>query len=133
MRTDIGDVKRKLRELKKLEMKIRRLDDGAGLVWNDFFKIKHPHEKIAAMDRAAYKKIVEEYFYHVYYRYYTDNPAIGVIVKDPETLSRLGLPPDADDAAIKAKFRELAKIYHPDAGGCGADFIRLMDEYKKIK
>jgi curved DNA-binding protein CbpA len=31
--------------------------------------------------------------------------------------AKLGLPPDADDAAIKAAYRRLAKLYHPDRSG----------------
>jgi len=132
MRASTEEIKHKLRELKKLEKKIRRVDD-AGLVWNDFFRTKYPPENIAAMDRTAYKKVVEEYFYYVYYKFYTDNPASGVVVKDPAVLARLGLLPDASDTAVKAKFRELAKIHHPDAGGSGADFVRLIDDYKRLK
>lgn len=29
----------------------------------------------------------------------------------------LGIPPDADEAAIRRAFRRLARRYHPDAGG----------------
>jgi curved DNA-binding protein CbpA len=31
----------------------------------------------------------------------------------------LGLPPDAPAEAVKARYRELAKATHPDAGGGG--------------
>jgi curved DNA-binding protein CbpA len=44
----------------------------------------------------------------------------------------LGLRSDADENDIKKKFRELAKKYHPDAGGDAAMFIELMDDYKKL-
>ena len=32
-------------------------------------------------------------------------------------LERLGLPEEVDDAAIRARYRQLAKKHHPDAGG----------------
>ena len=39
-RVKINEAKRKLRSLKKLEIKIRRVD--AGLVWDNFFGKRYP-------------------------------------------------------------------------------------------
>ena len=133
-RTSLGEAKRKIRKLKQTEQKIRRVEIGSGaaLVWDDFFTVKYPAASVAEMDRQTYKTVVEEFFYNVYYRYFSENPAGAVGIYDPEILSRLGLRPDADMRMIRAKFRELAKLYHPDAGGDGADFIKLMDDYKNL-
>jgi len=128
----LDEIKRKIRKLKKLEKKIRRIEGDGGLVWNDFFNSKYPLKILAAMDKETYKRVVEEYFFYVYYKFYSENRPGELYLHDPEVLSRLGLPPDADADMIKSKFRELAKIYHPDAGGRHEDFIRLMDEYKKL-
>lgn len=50
----------------------------------------------------------------------------------PITAFQMGLPFDADVTAIKKKFRELAKKYHPDTGGDSTKFIELMENYKKL-
>ena len=132
----LNDTKRKLRQLKKLEKKIRRVENCADdskldLVWNDFFIKKYPAEAVAKMDRETYKKVIEEYFYYVYYKTHAENSDGGVYY-DPEILSRLGLPPNADADMVKQKFRELAKLYHPDAGGDASDFINLKKNYDDL-
>lgn len=77
---DIDELKRRLRRLKKLEMKIRP-NNYSGLIWDDFFNL-------------------QDY--------------------------------DADINAVKKKFRELAKEYHPDVGGDSEKFIDLMENYRKL-
>jgi len=126
------EAKRKLRKLKQIEKKIRRVGTDAkpDLVWNDFFTVKYPLDIVAAMDRETYKRVVEEYFYYVYYRLDRENNT-GAFY-DPEILSRLGLPPFAGEDMIRARFRELAKLYHPDAGGSAADFIKLKENYDDL-
>ena len=127
-----GDIKRKIRKLKQSEKIIRRLDSDAGLVWTDFFTVKYPPKVLAAMDRQAYKDVVAEFYYGVYYKYCAENSASMQDMYDPEVLSRLGLPPDADARMIKSRFRELAKRFHPDAGGDDADFIALKKDYDSL-
>jgi curved DNA-binding protein CbpA len=51
---------------------------------------------------------------------------------NPALLSRLDLPPDADYAAIKARFRQLAKLYHPDHGGDAAQMLALLETFHKL-
>ena len=132
-RASVSETKRKLRELKKLEKKIRRAESDAGLklVWNDFFTGRNSPEKIAEADKETYKKIIEEYFFRVYYKIHSETGSDDIFY-DPEILSRLGLPPSAGLDAIKQKFRELAKKYHPDAGGDASDFIKLRDDYESL-
>jgi hypothetical protein len=52
----------------------------------------------------------------------------------------LGVPPDADEPAIRNAYRALASppwtaagrgAHHPDAGGDAADFRRLQDAYRR--
>ena len=137
------EIKRKIRELKKLELKIRfggSLPAGAALVWDTFFDL---HEdgvgrarywiwELCAMDGTEYKNAINEYFFHVYFRYYKENGITDVPLYDPVLLSRLGLAPDADTAAVKRRFRELALRYHPDTGGDGDSFIELMETYRSL-
>ena len=44
----------------------------------------------------------------------------------------LGVRADADVDEIRARYRELAKVCHPDAGGDAADFIRLQQAYQTL-
>ncbi|MDD4495385.1 MAG: J domain-containing protein [Eubacteriales bacterium] len=138
------EVKRKLRKLKKLEVKVRFngiSNPGKILVWDSFFDLhdsctgntKYSLHKIASMDQEEYLNVINEYFACVYYELYREN---GLTFKqgiyEPEFLSKLGLPFDADENDIKKRFRELAKKYHPDTGGDAALFVELMDNYKKL-
>ncbi len=151
----IDETKRKLRKLKKLEIKIRFGSSGSAanlnvdsvmksnrikLVWEEFFSIggegravvKYKLEDVAAMTRDEYKNVLDEFFFNVYYRYYTENGISAAQLYDPELLGWMGLAPDASAADIKRRFRELAKKYHPDTGGDGKKFIELMENYNKL-
>jgi transcription elongation factor Elf1 len=45
--------------------------------------------------------------------------------------SDLGLPDDAPLETVRARFRALAKLAHPDVGGSAAEFIRVRDAYRR--
>lgn len=148
------EIKRKVRRLKKLEVKIRfgsiAFEDGkqglfeklkkVSLVLDDFFdlhdastiKARYSIEKLAEMDKDEFKNVVSEFFFNVYYRFYKENGIVNVHLFDPESLDKMGLPYDVDTDAVKKRFRELAKKYHPDTGGDSAKFIELMENYKKL-
>jgi len=140
---DNDDLKRRIRKLKTLEIKIRfggARPEKAKLVWDEFFRLrdtgaaaaKYGLRELSAMDREQFKNVVDEFFFHVYFRFCRENGMIGGRLYDPDILSELGLPPDADQAAVKKKFRQLALKYHPDTGGDAARFIALMDSYRKL-
>jgi hypothetical protein len=151
---DIDEIKRKLRRLKRLEIKIRfgynecyehrgsQQDKpySAKLVWDEFFELhdttlkraSYYIKELALMNKESFKNVINEYFFNVYYRYYKENGMINIPVFDPEILSQMGLSPDAGGDDIKKKFRELAKKYHPDTGGDSIKFIELMNNYKKL-
>ena len=154
-RERLDEIKRKLRKLKKLEIRIRfegsfraanyspdavLKGSRIKLVWDDFFHLgdkgdqraKYGLTELAAMDREEYKNVVDEFFFNVYYRYYTENGITGSHLYDPEILDWMGLPPDATSEDIRKRFRELAKKYHPDTGGDSRDFIMLMENYRKL-
>jgi hypothetical protein len=140
-------IKRKIRMLKKLEIKIRfgglypaGRPEKAELVWDAFFDLREGSDgssryslpSLAAMDKEEYQSVMAEFFWRIYYRYYQEN-GIGIgALRDPDSLAWLSLPPDADDRAIKKKFRELALKHHPDTGGDAASFIELVDQYRKL-
>jgi len=70
--------------------------------------------------------VMNEYWTCVYNELFKDKAirAAGILKFD--------LPYDADEQTIKKRFRELAKLYHPDAGGDAEQFLDLMDTYKSL-
>ncbi|MHB1485020.1 MAG: DnaJ domain-containing protein [Saccharofermentanales bacterium] len=151
------DIKRKLRKLKKLEIRIRFAGDisaakliKADLLWDEFFDLhdtgtgtrsgsgskkesaKYPMNALFMMNKDEYREVVDEYFFNVYFRFYKDNGLSNLYFYEPDILTQLGLPFDADMTAIKKKFRGLALKYHPDTGGDADKFMELMENYKKL-
>lgn len=148
------EIKRKVRKLKMLEIKIRfpgmAFADGKQglsgqlknkrLVYDEFFdlhnspavKSKYSIRELAGMDKDEFRNIISEFFFNVYYRFYKENGIVSVHLFDPDGLAQMGLSYDADMDAVKKRFRELAKKYHPDTGGDSAKFIELMENYKRL-
>ena len=138
------ELKRKLRQLKKLEAQIRfenlQLTQHEQYIWNEYFStkdendgsVKYNMKKLSGMDHQNLKEVFDEYFYHVYFQFYKENGFTTEGMYDISLLSSLGLPSDASIQMIKSKFRELAKMYHPDLGGESSKFIDLVNTYKKL-
>lgn len=142
-----AELKRSVRDLKKLEIKIRfggAAPEGkpgsTRLVWDEFFDLrgigakraKHSLRELSAMARDEYKAVVAAFFFEVYFRRYRETGIMDEGLYDPALLSRLGLPPGSDGAAIKRRFHALALQCHPDAGGDAEKFIELMESYRKL-
>ena len=137
-------LKRKLRQLKRLELTLRfryrPAPENPLLVWDSFFStkaqasrgVRYPLLRLSQMSREEQKQVFEEYFYWVYFRYYEENGLTADNLHDPQLMALLGLPPYAGPADIKKRFRELAKHYHPDHGGDSEKFIELMQAYEKL-
>ncbi len=144
MQQSEAQLKRKLRQLKKLEIKIRFGKQPASqdrrLIWDTFFStraendemVKYPLHQLRRMDRESLKAVFEAYFYAVYFQSYKEKGLRPEDVYDPQLLSLLDLKPDTGIEGIKRKFRELAKRYHPDHGGDSESFIELVDTYEKL-
>ncbi len=145
MGRSVDQLKRKLRQLKKLEISIRFKDrpmvEGCKLLWDVFFStqvekdisVKYPLSRLLGMGHQELKAVVEEYFYRIYFQNYKENGLAMADVHDPQLLSLLGLPPYAGTQDIKKRFRELAKRYHPDHGGDSAKFVALVEIYEQLK
>lgn len=141
---DIDELKRKLRQLKKVESKIRfgygEENRYTKYVWDEYFStrqennqnIKYPLPKLLMMDKQAMKEIFEEYFYCVYFQKYKENGLSFDDIYEPGVLSVLGLKPGASAEDVRKRFRELAKKYHPDMGGSSQKMIELLDAYHKL-
>ncbi|MBN1777958.1 MAG: J domain-containing protein [Clostridiales bacterium] len=137
---NVISIKRSLREMKRLEVRLRFGDTPSPhppLVWEKFFDLqntgrgKYTLDALALMDRETYQSLIGEYWSFVY------NELIGemdfrAVRYDTDVLLRWGLGFDADEAAVKRRFRALAKRHHPDAGGNAEDFIELMRDYRKL-
>lgn len=142
---DYDELKRKLRNLKKAEERIRfnnalSAKNRKSFVWDQFFStkneydmtVKYPLFKLVYLDKPAFKEVIQEYFYSVYFVKYKEN---GITIKDiydPELLAILNLMPGAGFNDIKASFRELAKKYHPDRGGDTDKMIEVLEAYHKL-
>lgn len=46
--------------------------------------------------------------------------------------SLLQLQAEGSLAEVRTQYRELAKLYHPDAGGHHADFLALQQAYEQV-
>lgn len=140
----LDELKRKLRQLKKLEITIRfnnrKPTPREKLVFDSFFGIKDSDIKISKynilqlskMSHGEFREVINEYFYNVYFEYYRENGITLNDLYDPTLLSMLELPNNATLEDVKRKFRELALKYHPDKGGDSERFIELVDIYKKL-
>ncbi|MBN1875786.1 MAG: J domain-containing protein [Anaerolineae bacterium] len=130
---------RKLRNLKQAEINIRfggQITPGARLVWDRFFStdehhgfVKYPLCCLLYYEAELFKLVVTEYYEEVYNAHYSER---GLGSYDPLLLAWMGLPPYANMVDIKQRFRELAKRFHPDAGGDSAKFRKLMDVYQQL-
>ena len=133
------DTKRWVRELKKAEQRIRG-EGCSPLVWDSFFclrKDKNPQAKyglehLAVLDKNGVKDVIGEFFFRVYYEHCKTHILDDTSWLDPVALEYMGLPYDADHAAVKKRFRELAKKHHPDAGGDHKQFVEMMENYEQL-
>jgi len=144
MPLSIAELKRKLRELKRLELTIRfgrRIPlEQPALVWSVFFStkavdqaaVKYPLSHLLRMEHEELKAIFDEFFVRVYYQNYQEQGLTQADVYDPNLLALLGLPAHAGMVEIKQRFRALAKQYHPDHGGDSEQFIELLDLYERL-
>jgi hypothetical protein len=138
-----NDVKRTLRQLKKLEVKLRYGEEAPArpvLLWNRFFDLrekagcmaKYTLPRLLAMTRTEFKSSVDEYWSFLYQELFSQPAAQETVRYNASALMELGLPADADLQTVKKRFHELAMQTHPDLGGDAERFIALTNAYKKL-
>jgi hypothetical protein len=152
---DEKELKQKIRKLKRLELKFRygfSMDyiekngstpkiEKLSLVWKDFFdlgnsnnhKARYSLPQLKLMDKEQIRQVIGEFWFWVYYRMYQENGLMTASVLEPELLEYLGLPYDSDQSAVRKRFRELCREYHPDEGGNADKFIELMKIKEKYE
>lgn len=140
----IPQLKRKLRQLKQTECRIRfrtrPREDHQTLIWDAFFstrsgdddRVAYTLDRLASMDHDEIKKVYEAFFYRVYFQYFKEHGLSMADAYDPGLLSLLGLPPYATLQDIKRRYRELAQVHHPDHGGDHDAFIEVVDAYERL-
>jgi hypothetical protein len=102
------------------------LNETARLI--DIVKPKTDIEKEKARKETERKyKEWESNFNHRYYTFVFDSKISTV-----SAYNILGLPVGASKLEIKSAFRQLAKKYHPDAGGQQKDFVKIREAYEVL-
>ncbi len=141
---EVEQLKRKLRELKKAEKRIRFSYKAPSTtkkyVWDDYFStktfneltVKYPLWKIIKFTEQELEEVFEEYFYSVYFQQCKENGLSLDDIYNVEILSVFGLNLGATIDDVKKKFRELAKKYHPDRGGDNDKMIEIINAYHKL-
>lgn len=140
----IPQLKRKLRQLKQTECRIRfrtrPREAHQALVWDTFFSTRsvdddraaYPLNRLANMDHEEIKQVYEAFFYRVYFQYFKEHGLSMADAYDPGLLALLGLPPYATLEDIKRRYRELAQVHHPDHGGDHDAFIEVVTAYERL-
>lgn len=141
---EIEQLKRRLRELKKAEKRIRFNYGSSGAskkyVWDEYFStkeineltVKHPLWRLIKLSKEELEEVFEEYFYSVYFQQCKENGLSLDDIYNVKVLSVFGLNPGATIDDVKKRFRELAKKYHPDRGGDNDKMIEIINAYHKL-
>ncbi len=138
-------LKRKLRQLKRIELNMRFGTIAIGkeerrilLTWDRFFTDKHnerakyPFNTLLVMNSEGRKRVFADYLYTVYTEVYEQKGMLFPVEFDYQALFDFDLPANATREDIKKRFRELAKIAHPDHGGTNEAMIALLEQYNKL-
>lgn len=145
IKLDEKTLKRKLRQLKRIELIIRFGTTTIGkeekriyLTWDSFFrdkdgnKARYPFHILLTMNAEARKRVIADYLYTVYTKVYEEKGMLFPVGIDYQALFDFDLPANASKEDIKKRFRELAKIAHPDHGGSHDAMIVLLNQYNRL-
>ena len=108
------------------------------LLWDDFFSEKngirprYPLEILLVMNGEGRKRAFTDYLYTVYTEGYRERGMLFPAEFDVRALFDFDLPAGATREDVKRRFRELAKIVHPDHGGSNEAMAALLEQYHKL-
>src|SRR5690554_4573239 len=108
---DLVRLKRKLRQLKRLEVRVRFGGQyrQQPLLRDDFFSSRsdapgrYGREQLLTMNEAERREIYAQFVWAVYCRQYRSNGIMPDGLFDPLQLAELGLPPDADKDQVRRR------------------------------
>ena len=102
-------------------------------------------ELLMETNHASFTKLIEYYFdtWYLFAQILLTGPAL-LHGHDAMTMQRaiplhlqaeyrlLQLQAEVSLAEVRTQYRELAKLYHPDAGGSHTDFLALQQAYEQV-
>src|SRR6266545_4370827 len=144
MPLSVAQLKRKLRQLKQLELTIhfgrQPVPKQPTLVWHVFFStkaadlasVKYPLSRLLQMNHQELKAVFDEYFFRVYAQTYQDQGFTHADVYDSQLLALLELPPYAAIVEIKQRFRALSKRYQHARGGDSEQLIDMVKHHGRL-
>jgi hypothetical protein len=102
-------------------------------------------ELLMETNHASFTKLIEYYFetWYLFTQILLPGPALlheqnGMMMQRAIPLHLqaeyrlLQLQPEVSLAEVRTQYRELAKLYHPDAGGSHSDFLALQQAYEQV-
>lgn len=133
-RDQIAKTKRRLRDLRRLEIRFRGVPETAHLVWDEYFTVepgdpaRYPIATLSVLDRESRKRIFGEYLSDVFCASIGGNAGESP-GRSSELLESLGLPRRASEEEVRSHFRARAKELHPDLGGDADAMAELLRLY----
>ena len=111
---------------------------GAPLVWTAWFgndsdnSAAYPMETLLGMKSSELTALFSAFTAAVILTHYGNAHFDSTKAYDHRLLKALGLPPDAGLPQIHARYRQMAKLLHPDAGGDHESFVRLRAMHDEL-
>ena len=101
-------------------------------MWERYFsltegaRVRYPFRMLQVFDRASRERAFNDYLLGLW----AHSTEVEAVAHDAELLAMLGLPPEADAAAVRSAFRTMARELHPDLGGDDDLMRELIAKYR---
>lgn len=124
LQQDWWQAGRCLLDIGPLHIAIRPIGTGAGQQLSESASLRHYYLDWNNLSRET-SATVQELLNGFWERLLGDE-------NRPQALAELGLDDQADSAAIRTRYRQLASVHHPDKGGDPDAFRRIRDAYEQL-